>query len=431
MDASTLERALRTYRPKEAMTWPSNFVWPRYEGLSVGNLAATISHALGAVVPEEVLPPLQNVLLDGMLNGVRRVVVLVIDALGWEQLQAAMARNPDLPFHRFAAHGRLWPLTTTFPSTTNSVLTTIWTGRPPVAHGLLAFTMYMREWLMAVESISFSAVHEPFAGTLSRWAFDPEAFLPVPTLSQWLAAQGILSYLVIHKSISQTPLSRMQFQGTREVVSFHIFSEFWVTLRRVLHEHRDERMILAGYWGGVDTLAHHYGPHDETGDAEIRTVAMMMEQFFLKELLPEDREGTLLLLTADHGQITTPPATAVMLDDHPTLRDGLFMAPLGESRVPFLYTRHGHYDKVWAYVTDQLGDRFVWLTQDEVIGSGLIGPGPVFKEVPHRLGDIVGLAKDNTFLAVSEEDRTRLLGRHGGLHASEMLVPLLAMRLDG
>ncbi len=430
MNYTALETDLRTYRPAGMEHLPAEFVWPRYEGLSVGNLAATMAQALGAALPGA-LPPLRADLLDGMLDGVRRVVLLVMDALGWEQLQWVMAHDPDSAFHRLATQGRLFPITTTFLSTTTSVLSTIWSGYASAQHGQLAYEMFLREWLMAVESITFSTTHEPFNSSLMRWGFTPETFQPTPTLGMRLAEQGVPAFGVTFKSFVNSPLSRMNNRGMREVYGYSTASDFWVTVRRTLEAGRDlSKLLITGYWSAVDTLAHAWGPFDETGDAEIRALAWQLDEIFLKRLAPEDREGTLLLITADHGQIHTPPSAAVLLDQHPVLRNTLFMDPLGEARAPFFYVRHGQYKTAWDYLHENLADRFVFLSQEELIHCGLLGPEPVCAEVPHRLGDIIGVAKENVYLhRYPKENAKRLGGRHGGLHAQEMLVPLLALRL--
>ena len=429
MDMTNLEHNLRTYRPDGAPSLPEHFIWPRYEGLSNGNIAATAAQALGATLPGA-LPPLRSDLLDGLLDGVERVIVLVMDALGWQQLQSVMARHSDVVFHRLADEGRLVPITTGFLSTTNSVRSMIWTGRPPIEHGLLAYELFMREWAMAVESIGFSSVHEPFANTLLGWGLDTDTFLPVPAIGQVLSTQGIDTYNVTADRFTKTPLSLMHARGTNEVFGHATASDFWLRLRRVLEAHRRERFLLGGYWSPVDTLAHRMGPLDESGDAEIKAIAMLMEEIFLNRLDPADRVGTLLLMTADHGQITTPPESTILLDDHPTLRDALFLRPLGESRVPFFYVRHGQYETVWDYLHDNLSEHFVFLSRDDVIDSGLLGRGEEYVEVRHRLGDIIGIAKDDSYLDRSEEHAHKMLGRHGGLLSQEMLVPLLAVRLD-
>jgi hypothetical protein len=430
MNTTSLERNLRTYRPDGTPFLPEGFIWPRYEGLSVGNLAGTVGQALGVTLPG-VLPPLHGDLLDGLLDGVQRVVLLVIDALGWEQLQGVMARRPDLVFHRLAAQGRLWPITTTFLSTTNSVLSTIHTGRSPVEHGLLAYSMFLREWQMAVESISFSTMHTPFEGTLAEWGFEAEKFLPVPAIGQLLAVQGVASYALTLDAFVKTPLAVMHNRGMQDVFGYATASDFWLTLRRIL-EQRRERCFVSAYWSAVDTLAHRLGPLDESGDAEITSLALLMEEIFLNRLAPADRAGTLLLLTADHGQITTPPESAILLDQHPVLLDALFLPPLGEGRVPFFYVRNGNYETVRRYVDEHFAGQFVFLSQDEVLRSGLLGPGVPSAEVPHRLGDIIGIATGSAHVARDAESLKKkpMLGRHGGLTPQEMLVPLLAVRLD-
>ncbi len=431
MSFTQLEQDLRQYRPAnvEQLNLPPHFVWPRYEGRSVGNLASTVGGMLGASLPGS-LPPLEMGILDGLIDDVERVVLLVVDALGWVQLRRVMAKYDDLVFHRLADTGRLVPLTTTFLSTTNSVLSAIWTGRPPIEHGLLAYELYLREWMMAVEAIGFSSPFEPFTNTLLRWGFEPERFLPVPSLGQILGPQGITTVTVIAESLTTTPLSRMHFRGVDEVRGHRYASDFWLMLRRALADHRGKRLVLGAYWSAVDALAHRFGPTDESGEAEVRALALLMEMLFLKQLPAKDRERTLLLITADHGQILTPTASVVLLDDHPALRDRLWLPPLGEARVPFFYVRHGARDAVQDYLEEQLGERFTFLSREALLSSGLLGSGTPHPEVSFRLGDVIGIARGDGAFARSAADARRLAGRHGGMMPEEMLVPLLAARLD-
>ncbi len=444
IDPRTLEENLRTYRPQDneiARRMPDDFVWPRYDGYSVGNLGATMLRALGAASFPGMLPPLDEAVLGELTAGVQRVVLLIVDALGWEQLQRFLERHPEAFIGRSSREGRarLVPLTTTFLSTTNSVLTTIWTARPPVQHGLLAFTMFLREWMMAVESISFSTIHRPFGQTLMNYGFDPRHFLPVPSLGEILSVQGMLAYTTIYHRYTTTPLSQMHFRGVREIRGHVSAAEMWLNMRRLLEEHAGEKFLLGGYWHAVDNLAHRYGPLDESSEMETLTLDWMLEQLFLKPMSPEARRGTLFLLTADHGQIDTPPEATLYLDDHPQLRDRLMMPTLGERRVPFFYIRSGEEESVRAYVEAHLADHFFFLTREEAITSGLLGPGEPYVETPHRLGDLIGIAIGSAHLGwqrpepVEEEDEAPrpMLGMHGGLMPQEMLVPLFALRLDG
>jgi len=108
----------------------------------------------------------------------------------------------------------------------------------------------------------------------------------------------------------------------------------------------------------------------------------------------------------------------------------LLIPPMGESRVPFLYPHPDQREALRAYLSGELSDAFVTLERDIVLESGLLGPGPVYRETPYRLGDLMTLARGNHYLA-KEEKSLEMLGRHGGLSPVEMLVPLFIVRLDG
>ena len=282
-DQQQAVESLSRFRPRNIRNFPDSFIWPQYEGLCVGNLGATAAQALGAALPHT-LPPLSNPAVAEMADGVRQVILLVVDGLGWLQLRRVMENDASSIYHKIADKGCLLPITSTFLSTTNSVLSTIWTGHPPIEHGLLAYEMYLREWMMAVEAISFGTPHIPFSATLADWGFNPESFLPVPTIAQLLSVQGILTYQIIAKQYAQTHLSRMHYRGVREIQSHTTASDFWLNLRRTLVEHKQEKLLMGGYWSPVDTLAHIYGPQDESGDMEIRSLGLLMDSVFLQPL---------------------------------------------------------------------------------------------------------------------------------------------------
>jgi len=429
LDITALEHDLRTYRPPGQTGWPAQLIWPRYEGLSVGNLPATLLQLFG-VEATGLLPPLRADLLAGLTDGVERVVVLTLDGLGWEQLQAVMARYDDLIFHRLAERGRLLPLTTIFPSTTNNVLATLRTGVAPVTHGLLAYELYLREFHVAAECISFSPLAQRNRGLLADWGLEAEHFLPVPSLAMQMAAAGLPTEQVIAGHLISGPLSEMYFRGVREIHGHSAASDFWVTLQALLRAHAGERLLLDGYWSAVDTLAHRHGPQHLTGEAEVRSIAYMLEALFLKGLRATEREGTLLLILADHGQLRTPAEGAVVLSEHPELRERLLLPSLGEARAPFLYVRSGQEAWVRAYLETHFEESFHCLSQAELLASGLLGPGPVYGETPHRLGDLICIAKGDQIFVRDRTSLERLKGRHGGLLAPEMLVPLFAVRLE-
>jgi hypothetical protein len=407
---------------------PGEFVLPDYDGLCLANIPATVAAILNGELPGA-CPPLRPELWRGWADGVRRVIFLLVDAAGYLQLREAMARGDVPAWSRLAERGAFFPITTVFPSTTNAVLTTLWTGYSPAAHGLLAYELYLREFGVAASALFFWPVACHQHDLLVEWGLEPKDFVPVPALGETFSRQGIAVRTFTRERYIDSALSQIHRRGLERIDGFVGASDLWVGLRRALSESQTGQLFINAYWDVVDGISHKYGPNDDSWSTELRNIGHMLEEEFLRRLTPAERDGTLLIITADHGMIPTPPELAVRLDDHPTLRDALLIPPMGESRAPFLYPHPDQVETVRTYLTGELSDAFVTLERNTVLESGLLGPGPIYRETPYRLGDLVALARGNHYLAKKEKSLT-MLGRHGGLGPVEMLVPLFIVRLD-
>ncbi len=183
------------------------------------------------------------------------------------------------------------------------------------------------------------------------------------------------------------------------------------------------------YWGGADSVGHTQGPDTENWLAEVRSIAHALEHEFLRRLAPAARDGTLLLITADHGQITAPPAIATLLGQHSGLADLLALPPAGEARAAYLFPRDGRHEQVIAYFAERLAGRFTLADSAAALEAGLFGPGVPATETPFRIGDLVAIAHGPHSLNRGTQPPT-LVGRHGGLTPDETLVPFLGARLE-
>src|SRR5687767_3606874 len=107
---------------------------PDYSGGSLVNLMASIVASRGGKPPHV---PLRNIETE-TLRAARNVVLLIIDGLGDNYLMRRGAGG-ELARRRRAA------LTSVFPSTTASAITTTYTGRTPLEHGLTGWFTYFGE----------------------------------------------------------------------------------------------------------------------------------------------------------------------------------------------------------------------------------------------------------------------------------------------
>jgi len=425
--AAQVEGAIRARRHP---TLPDEFVLPHYEGFSLANLGPTVAGLLGGKVPGGV--PLPQEVWADLAPGVRRVILVLLDAVGYDRFQNTLD-DESLVFRHLADGGRLIPVTSVFPSTTTATLTSLWTGRTPVEHGLIGYVLFLREFGVTTDMIRLIPRGRDKSGpgrdTLLDWGLKPDGFLPVPGLAESLAAHGIVTRSVLRQEYVGSFLSQMHYRGVAEVQGHLDSPDMWVCLREMLQAHRDERLYLTAYWGEVDTISHDRGPHSPHWDAALRNLAYSLEREFLRPLTPADREGTLLIITADHGQIVTPLARTVYLKQHPALEEALVMSPTGEPRVPFLHVRPGRVEFVKSYFAEHLAHAFVVLEAETVLSSGLLGRGPMMPAVPYRLGDLVAIARQDWIL-YDRPKEPDMIGRHGGLSPQEMLSPLLMVRLD-
>ena len=420
-------RAERNARYKK-LNLPADFITPNYGGRSIVNVPATIIRTLGGYFHT---PPLDPEITKGFTTNVQRVVLIIADAMGYQRLLDALDANPQNGFNKLLQRGaNLTPITSTFPSTTTAALTSLWSGYTPAEHGFVGYQLFLREYGVRADMLGFSpvATQELGAQQLVDAGLEPEKFLPIQSLPQTLEHFGIPVYNFIEAPYAETALSQVQIRGAKETFGFVTSSDMWVVLRQQIEQHRAERALFVAYWSALDSIAHRYGPSHDAVIAELNNFGYSFEYEFLRRLSPAAREGTLFLLTSDHGQLDTPPERAVFWRAHPELRDHLVMDFAGEARAAYLYCRNGKVDAARAYIETRLGDKFFVLDSRDALEHELFGGGKIAPQVKHRVGDLIVLPRDNYFWEEHEEVKMR--GRHGGLAEEEMLVPLLVARLD-
>jgi hypothetical protein len=402
------------------------FIYPAYTGGSILNIPSSLCHFLD--VPGIGAKPLVPEILGEVGNGIRRVIMVLMDALALHRLQRWMADGTAPVWGNLAREGMLAPLTSITPSTTSAALTSLWTGRSAAEHGILGYEMWLKEYGVVANTI----LHAPITfqndvGSLEKAGFSPEKFMPLPTLGPHLGRNGVKTYALQHKSIAYSGLSQMFFHEVN-VRAFNSAADLWVNMRQLLVDQAEEKLYAWVYWGVVDHFGHIYGPDDERTAAEFASFSSAFERLFLDRLSSALRQDTLLILTADHGQIATRVDAHYELRNHPELVRRLHILPSGENRLAYLFVKPGQTEAVAEYLERTWPGQFVLLDSIYAVEKGLFGPGEVHPRLLDRLGEYIVIARHDAYLWWPDK-KNPLIGRHGGLHPQEMLVPFLAVRL--
>ena len=334
------------------------------------------------------------------LPSATRACVVLVDGLGYENLAD---RAGHAPFLRQLAAGTP-PLTTTFPSTTATAMTTFGTGLPPGRTKMLGYT-----------------VRNPATGRLGNLV----SWTDLPPAQEWQPAPSVLG-LLAEAGVPTTSVGPARFAGSGLTLAALRGARYRPAER--LAERVDavrDALRTPGlahlYWGDVDKVGHHEGVGSrQWGDAlgEVDT-----ELARLARTLPT---GTLLVITADHGMVDADPALRWDVGGDPVLGADVELVA-GEARALHLtLTAGADVEAARGRWCDVLGAHAVVVTRDEAVADNWFGP--VSPDVLPVIGDLVVEMRGR---ATVVDSRTQspgaiaLVGVHGSLSRAEMLVPCL------
>jgi hypothetical protein len=318
----------------EGIPLDADMLAPFYDGHSLVNIPASLCRWLGR--EDWSTQPLAEIYTRPFRQEYDQVILLVIDGLGMELFQQA---DPELnsenqQWQELLAASCVFPLTSIVPATTAAALTAFWTGCTPSQHGITGYEMWLREYNMSANMITHApAFFDGPAGSLRQTGFDPHTFLPVPVLGPYLTQAGIDTFVLQHNSIARSGLSTMLFSQT-QAVPFRGMNDMFTTMEEIVCEDSFQKRYIYAYWGDLDELQHVYGPGDLRVRQEFRSLQRALCRLATR-LKQNVEKSTLILVTADHGQVPTQVLDEYKVNRVPELVDCLHMLPTGESRLPY------------------------------------------------------------------------------------------------
>lgn len=387
--------------PEQAAARP-----PRYGARSIADVMTSAAAAIGAEGFDDVLG----------IPASQRVVVVLVDGLGLEQLEA---RSSYAPFLRGAED--LGELDAAFPSTTASSLASLGTGLPVGVHGLTGYDSYSPQLGEAVNM-------------LGGWdpRVEARAWQPHDTVLQRLEAQGLDAVTVSRGKFRDSALTRAALRGGRFVSADGVFARTKAAQENL---RAGQRGVMYFYWDDLDKTGHRHGWGSSEWIHELEELDSSLRH--LCSRLPQD---TSVVLTADHGMVDVPREGRVDLMEIPGLLDDV-RTSAGEPRCLQLHLepsgtpeqrleRQERVRQRWE--ASVLGERVRVQTREQLLEAGWFGPVEALRpEVIGRIGDVVITPLEDD-LALHDLSRIGaqtlgMVGQHGAMTPAETRVPLLRL----
>ncbi len=341
-------------------------VLPAYGGACI----ASVTPALLSVVSKSSRPA-----PDWLPEPARRatqIVLLVLDGVGWAQLQEAKEAVPTI------GSGSGGPITSVVPTTTATALTSISTGLTPARHGIVGYRLLVR-----------SDGDEPGPDSArilnvlkwrtedgdARRSVPPKAFQPIA------AFEGTAPPSVTRGDFAATGFSAAHLGGAR-IIGWQVPSTIVVEARRLLAE---GATFVHAYYDGPDKVAHEHGLGEHYA-AELRSADRLIGD--LIDVLPS---GGCLVVTSDHGQVDV--GLSALLPANELLEASWLIS--GEGRFRWFHALPGAVSDLEAAAIEYHGDRAWVRTIEQIQDEGWFG-GTLAKEVAGRLGDVALVARDRS-----------------------------------
>lgn len=399
-----------------AATDNCGFVRPDYSGGGLVNLMATLAAAGGAAMPYPRLDASYGLDADE-LTATQRIVLIVIDGLGDDLVSAETAPN-------LAAH-RVGRLSSVFPSTTASAVTTLLTGLAPAQHGLTGWHMWFAE-IGETLAVLPLVPRGPRPADWSRQAL-PARLFSHHGLSERLSRRHVT---LSPQAIVESPFNVFHTRGSLRL-GYRTADEFFPGLAAAIAAGGPDPSYIHAYLPDLDEMMHEFGP----ADPRCRALLARVDAAFGEFLSGFAGRDTIFIVTADHGFIAAPEAHLIDLDQHPKLAAMLARPLCGERRVAFAYVRRRQRAAFEAYVGKYFAAACRLIRSADFIAEGWFGPtapaSPAHPELLSRAGDYVLLMRDDWTIKdwLPGEKRYSQSGVHAGASAAEMSVPLIVVRV--
>lgn len=359
---------------------------------SIVNLSSTISNFLGNKTDIPQLPKLKAELLKNYKN----VVFIIFDGFGINPIKVNLSKD------NLIRKNIKQKITSVFPSTTTNATTSLMSCKYPMEHGWLGWSLFFEELNRSVDIY----VNKD---SYTKEDVDPSFVITkMPYKPYYLNTKTDYCINTVFPPFVKVGPSENNFY-------YQTNKEMFDAIEQVCK--KDGKQFVYCYNPEPDHIMHDEGVTSKPAKQMIDELSAFVENLY------NNTTDTLIIITADHGQIDVGGYVEIYKQED--LLSLLETKPYLESRAAAFRVKSGK-EKEFEKLFNKLYKKdFKLLKTQTIVDKGWFGLSD-FDNHRKLLGDYIAVSTTNKMF-VFADDRERFKGHHTSVTA-EMEVPLVILK---
>jgi len=386
-------------------------VYPDY-GNSVLNFISSVLRAFGIDILYKPLPYIDS----GKLAEKRNVVLIILDGMGYN-LYENIKREEDFE------NSTVRKITSVFPPTTASAITSIMTGKSPLEHGIIGWTLFFKEFGKLIDVLP--KMESPTGEPLND-SYSVTDIMGIKNIFQAISKQSPHTDLI---KITPAYLAKSDFSLTTsspaKIIPYEKITDMLSNIEFAIKENKRKKFIVA-YSTEPDGLEHVNGVYSEK-------VSHFMKGIFRKINACVDsikNENVTVFITADHG--LTDVERYIHVSEDKELFDTILLPPFPEPRFSTFFVKREKEEQFKKAIM-KYESEFLIMSREKFFDTGMLGKGEPHRKISDFIGDYVAIAKSSSVFKMKYNQGIRksfeFKAHHAGITSEEMYVPLIEIDL--
>jgi hypothetical protein len=396
----------------------NNIIYPDYDNCIV-NLISSVLSSYSVNTNHKPLTQVDPEKLKSKSN----IVLLVFDGLGYDYLMQYFKNEDSILYDNC-----ITDITTVFPSTTSSVITSILTCKTPIEHGILGWTLYFKEYQRFIDYLPNK---DHFTQKeLYHPTFDVHGLMKHENIFQKIkkANSNTKIFNVIPQDLSSSRYN-ISYSQSADIIPYNHTNEMFNKIEELIKTDADDKKFIYGYSINPDAILHKFG----IGSREAFSYVNKMD-FFTKKLTQKLKgTNTTIIITADHG--LTDVRNYFYIDKDKELYDCLIMPTFPEPRFISFFVKPHKQKQFERIFKREFKDKMLLFDRKTFLREKILGNGIPHYKVDDFIGNYIGIGIGDLGIKTLLkhkfiEDEKDFPAHHAGLTSAEILIPLIMIDIE-